>query len=220
MTPRASSRNAIGGENVTTTIEGRERYPVTSLHCRTSGVRSAISGGLLVPASRRPAAGAAGAALRRSPRDRTIDGAQRRWAADRLCVRHLADARSAATSRTRSRVLADEIQLPPKAAIAWSGQYEEMLRVKDDCSRRSADAVPDRHALYLNTRSMVRDVDHPPCGAVLGHRRVLVPLSAWLQHERPVCGSDSLRSRGGRGDRRVHAALSRSRLRAGRRKGG
>jgi len=59
-------------------------------------------------------------------------------------------------------VLADEIQLPPGSAIAWSGQYERC-----SASRRRLLVVvprrcPDVTLLYLNTRSNGEDVDHPP----------------------------------------------------------
>jgi Cu(I)/Ag(I) efflux system membrane protein CusA/SilA len=55
------------------------------------------------------------------------------------------------------RLLAAEVRLPPGIAIAWSGQYEEIIRVKE----RLLVVVPLTLflivlLLYLNTRSMVR----------------------------------------------------------------
>jgi hypothetical protein len=79
-------QNAIGGENVTTTVEGRERYPSTSATCPTSGPTSGRSGSCR---SRRPT----GSGRFRSPSwprwrgHRPVDDPQRGRPADRLCVR-------------------------------------------------------------------------------------------------------------------------------------
>ena len=60
-------------------------------------------------------------------------------------------------SRTPSRVAGERLQLPAGGAIAWSGQYEEMLRVRE----RLLVVVPLTLLLivvllYLNTRSVGR----------------------------------------------------------------
>ena len=49
--PRRRCENAIGGENVTTTVEGRERYPVNVRYMRDFRSDLQASSRVLVPAS-------------------------------------------------------------------------------------------------------------------------------------------------------------------------
>ena len=54
--------NAIGGENVTTTVEGRERYPVNVRYLRDFRSDFSALERILVPGRRRQAANPPGAA--------------------------------------------------------------------------------------------------------------------------------------------------------------
>ena len=150
-------QNAIGGENVTTTIEGRERYPVNVRYM--PDFRSDIGnlGRLLVPASggqrQVPLAQLATITTAKGPsmvrnEDGLLTGYVYIDLGDRDVRSYVDDAK---------RALAAELQLPAGAAIAWTGQYEEMLRVRE----RLLVVVPltlllIAGLLYLNTRSMVR----------------------------------------------------------------
>ncbi len=86
-TAQSVVQNAIGGENVTTTVEGRERYPVNVRYMRdfrsdTDALAQRACAGVGWTAS--DPARRAGA---REGRDRTCDAPQRGWAAHRIRLR-------------------------------------------------------------------------------------------------------------------------------------
>ena len=172
-------QNAIGGENVTTTIEGRERYPVNVRYC--ADFRSDIGdlGAAAGPAAGRAAADPAGAARDDRDDDRAVDDPQRERPAHRLRLRRpRRSRRRAATSRTPKRVVGERLQLPAgvRARLERPVRGDEP-RPRAAARRRAAHALPASSLLlYLNTRSIVEDGDRAARGAVLGDRRVLVPL--------------------------------------------
>jgi Cu(I)/Ag(I) efflux system membrane protein CusA/SilA len=149
--------SAVGGENVTTTIEGRGRYPVNVRYLQD--YRSDLNrlSRVLVPTmdgkTQVPVAQLADIRLRSGPsmlRDEngmlnayvTVD------VAGRDVGSYVAEAK---------QVVRDKIQLPPGYAIVWSGQFEAMERVK----QRLFIVVPLTLfliilLLYLNTRSMTK----------------------------------------------------------------
>jgi copper/silver efflux system protein len=150
-------QNAIGGENVTTTIEGRERYPVNVRFM--SDFRSDVQalGQLPVPASdgRRQIplnhlatiGAATGPAMIRNE-DGLLTGYVYVDLSDRDPSTYVAEAR---------RLLAGAVTLPPGYAMAWSGQFEAMERVRE----RLAVILPITFAcivllLYANTRSCIK----------------------------------------------------------------
>ena len=124
--------SAIGGENVTTTIEGRERYPVNVRYPRE--LRDDID-----QPRPRPRADARRAPRSRSPSSPTSqmvagpgDDPRRERPARRLRLRrHRPAATSAATSRTRSGRSAASSRCRAGYSLEWSGQYENMLRVRE-----------------------------------------------------------------------------------------
>ena len=74
--------------------------------------------------------------------------------------------------------------MPGGYNIAWSGQYEYMIRAQE----RLMIVVPMTLLIifviiYLNTRSVVRNVDRPAVPAPVAGRRVLASVPARLQHE-------------------------------------
>ena len=120
---------ALGGETVTTTVEGRERYPVEVRYAREfrdspeAIGRLLVSGedGVQIPLAQVADIGfAPGAPMIRSEngslndlvsidvRGRDIGG-------------YIAEAR---------RIVADRVQIPPGYRLEWSGQYEAIERVK------------------------------------------------------------------------------------------
>jgi Cu(I)/Ag(I) efflux system membrane protein CusA/SilA len=150
-------QNAIGGETVTTTVEGRQRYPVNVRYMPDFRNEIGALERLLVPASgaQRHVPLAQLATIRATTGPAMIrneDGLLTGYVYVDLAGRdpggYVEDA---------GRMLADKLQLPPGYAISWSGQYEAMLRVR----QRLALVVPLTLSLillllYLNTRSIAR----------------------------------------------------------------
>jgi Cu(I)/Ag(I) efflux system membrane protein CusA/SilA len=149
-------QNAIGGENVTTTIEGRERYPVNVRYMRDFRSDIGDLGRLPVPAAN----GQQQIPLAQLATITTATGPSMVRNEDGLLTGYvyvdLADGDVRGYVEAAKRVLAEAVPLPAGSAIAWSGQYEEMLRVKE----RLLLVVPVTLflivlLLYANTRSLV-----------------------------------------------------------------
>jgi Cu(I)/Ag(I) efflux system membrane protein CusA/SilA len=150
-------QNAIGGENVTTTINGRERYPVNVRFLQD--FRSDISALGRVPVAASdgqrqiPLSQLATIETQTGPSMiRNENGLLTGYVYVDLAGRdpnsYVVEARS---------VVASHVTLPAGYAIAWSGQYEAMQRVR----ARLMLIVPITLAciallLYLNTGSMVK----------------------------------------------------------------
>jgi Cu(I)/Ag(I) efflux system membrane protein CusA/SilA len=123
-------QNAIGGENVTTTVQGRERYPVNVRYMRDFRGDMDSLAGVLVPAMggqrQIPVGQLAGIKVVTGPSMlRNEDGLLTGYVYVDVTGRdpgsYVAEA---------ARVLAEKVQLPPGYAISWSGQYEAMERVR------------------------------------------------------------------------------------------
>jgi Cu(I)/Ag(I) efflux system membrane protein CusA/SilA len=121
---------ALGGEMVTTTVEGRERFGVIVRYPRElRDDPDAIARHVLVP---------------------TMDGAQiplgrwrgelskgapasaprtRCWRPTSMSTRAIAT--SAASCAARSRAVAEQVKFPPGYYATWSGQFEYMERAKE-----------------------------------------------------------------------------------------
>ncbi|MGA2144165.1 MAG: CusA/CzcA family heavy metal efflux RND transporter [Bryobacteraceae bacterium] len=123
--------SAIGGENVSTAIEGLERYPIDVRYYRDD--RSSIGrlGRALVPAMdgrmQIPLAEIASLKMAHGPamlrnENGMLSGYVYVDVSGRDVGRYVADAR---------RAVAREVSLPPGYTIAWSGQYEAMERVRE-----------------------------------------------------------------------------------------
>jgi len=147
---------AVGGENVTTTIEGRERYPVNVRYLRD--YRSSVDRlqRTLVPTmsgAQIPMSQIADIKLVSGPgmiRDENgrLSGYVYVDVAGRDIGSYVADAKAA---------IAKNVQLPPGYTIVWSGQFEFMERVKE----RLWVVIPITLfliflLLYLNTGSTVK----------------------------------------------------------------
>jgi Cu(I)/Ag(I) efflux system membrane protein CusA/SilA len=145
--------SAIGGENVTTTIEGRERYPVNVRYPRELRDDIGRLQRVLVPV-----AGGAQAPLSQLADIELVDGpAMLRDENGFLAGYVFVDI----TGRDvggyvdeAKRVVRDQLDLPQGYVLQWSGQYENMLRVRE----RLKIVVPITLALiflllYANTRS-------------------------------------------------------------------
>jgi len=147
--------SAIGGEDVTTAVRGRERYPVNVRYMRD--FRSDIGSlqRVLVPAGQRQIAlgelaeihASSGPAMIRDENG-MLTGYVYIDLADRDPAGYIAEAGS---------LLRNQLKLQPGYSFTWAGQYEAMTRVKQRLTR----IIPITlglvvFLLYLNTRSAVK----------------------------------------------------------------
>ncbi len=127
---QAAVQNAIGGENITTTVEGRARYPVNVRYMRD--FRSDLES----PRARaRPG--------RRKPQIPLSELAEIKPASGPGMIRDedglltgyvyvdLAGRDPGSYVREAQEVVRGKVSLPPGFAITWSGQYEAMERVNN-----------------------------------------------------------------------------------------
>jgi Cu(I)/Ag(I) efflux system membrane protein CusA/SilA len=154
---QAAVQNAIGGETVTTTIEGRARYPVSVRYLQDFRSDIDTIGQVLVPTDvggrQLPLAQLATVAITTGPSMiRNEDGLTTGYVYVDVAGRD-----PAGYIRDADRALRATLKLPPGYAYFWSGQYEAMERVKE----RLTFVVPITLflifvLLYLNTRSLVK----------------------------------------------------------------
>jgi Cu(I)/Ag(I) efflux system membrane protein CusA/SilA len=150
-------QSAIGGENVTTTVEGRERYPVnvrymadfrTDLAALQRLPVAALEGDRHIPLGQlATVTPVSGPSMIRNE-DGLLTGYVYIDLEGRDPGSYVEEARA---------LLARSISLPAGYAVTWSGQYEAMARVRE----RLRTVVPLTLALivlllYANTKSMVK----------------------------------------------------------------
>jgi len=150
-------QSAIGGENVTTVVQGRDRYPVNIRYMRDFRSDYGALGRVLVPTAEgkrqlplselATIEAVSGPAMIRDE-DGMLTGYVYVDLAGRDPDSYIAEAQA---------LLRENIELPTGYAIAWSGQYEAMQRVK----HRLNVVVPVTLLLiwlliYLNTRSITK----------------------------------------------------------------
>lgn len=150
-------QGAIGGENVTTAIQGRERYPVNVRYMRDFRGDMGALGRVLVPVAEGkkqiPLAHLAEIEVNGGPSMiRDEDGMLTGYVYVDLDGR---DPQSFIDEA--GRLIREKVELAPGYAVSWSGQYEAMRRVKE----RLTVIIPLTLffilvLLYLNTRSMVK----------------------------------------------------------------
>jgi Cu(I)/Ag(I) efflux system membrane protein CusA/SilA len=150
-------QNAIGGENVTTTVEGRERYPVNVRYMRDFRSDTDALARVLVPASE----GRRQIPLGELARVKVASGPAMIRDEDGLLTGYVfVDVAGRDVSSyvdEASRVVREHVKLPPGYAVLWSGQYESMARVR----ARLTYIIPLTLfivfvLLYLNTRSLAK----------------------------------------------------------------
>jgi Cu(I)/Ag(I) efflux system membrane protein CusA/SilA len=154
---QAAIQNAIGGENISTTVQGRERYPVNVRYMRDFRGDLRALGRVLVPT---------GGGQRQIPLEQlaTISASS-----GPAMVRNenglltgyvyvdIAGRDPSSYIEEANRLLREKIKLPQGYALSWSGQYEAMQRVKE----RLTVVVPLTLflifvLLYANTRSLTK----------------------------------------------------------------
>ncbi len=149
--------SAVGGDTVTTTVEGRERYAVNVRYFRDfrsdlAQLRRvaipAMDGRVQVPVSQlADVTLASGPAMLRDENG-MLSGYVYVDVADRDVGSYVAEAK---------RAVSDAVKLPAGYALVWSGQYEAMQRVRE----RLQVVLPVTlflvlMLLYLNTKSMAK----------------------------------------------------------------
>ena len=147
---------AIGGENVSTTVEGRERYPINIRYPRELRDEMDKLGRVLVPTP-----GGAQVPLGQLATLGIVEGpAMIRDENGRLAGYVYIDVDTARRDlggfvKDAKRAVATHLRLPAGYTLQWSGQYEAMERVR----QRMLIIVPltlfvVAFLIYLNTRSM------------------------------------------------------------------
>jgi Cu(I)/Ag(I) efflux system membrane protein CusA/SilA len=149
-------QNAIGGENITTTIEGRARYPVNVRYMRDFRSGLVSLGRVLINAGEGRQVPLSELAV-----IKPTSGPGMIRDEDGLLTGYVyvdAGGRDPGSYvREASEVVRRDVKLPPGFAIAWSGQFEAM----DRASKRlrlvlPATALMILLLLYANTRSVVK----------------------------------------------------------------
>jgi Cu(I)/Ag(I) efflux system membrane protein CusA/SilA len=149
-------QRAIGGENITTTIEGRERYPVNIRYMRDFRADLDALGRVLVAAGgdrQIPLSQLATIKLASGPSMiRNEDGLLTGYVYVDITGVDQGD-----YTREADKAIRQSVRLPAGHSLAWSGQYEVMERV----GKRLAVVVPVTLLLiflllYLNTRSLAK----------------------------------------------------------------
>ena len=148
---------AIGGENVTTTVEGRERYPVNVRYMRDFRSDLGALGRVLVSAKE----GERQIPVSQLASIKTVSGPSMIRNEDGLLTGYVYVDISGRDQNSyieeAGRLLREKVTLPPGYAISWSGQYEAMQRV----NQRLAVVVPLTLflillLLYMNTQSITK----------------------------------------------------------------
>jgi copper/silver efflux system protein len=149
--------NAIGGENVTTAIQGRERYPVNVRYLADFRPDFGALGRVLVPA----AGGQRQIPLNEVASIATVSGPSMIRDEDGLVTGYvyvdLAGRDPGSYVEEASRLLKERIRLPAGYTLLWAGQYEAMQRVRE----RLGWIVPLTLfaiflLLYVNTQSITK----------------------------------------------------------------
>jgi Cu(I)/Ag(I) efflux system membrane protein CusA/SilA len=147
--------SAIGGDTVTTTIEGRERYSVNVRYFRD--YRSdldrlrrvmvpAMDGRMQIPVSQLANVKLVSGPAMLRDENGLLAGYVYVDVAGRDIGGYVTDAK---------RVIAEHVKLPPGYSLSWSGQYEAMQRVKERMKLvLPVTAFLVIMLLYMNTRSL------------------------------------------------------------------
>ena len=203
---------ALGGEAVTTTVEGRERYTVNVRYPRdlrsdpqaiARDVLISMPGGGTVPLGE-----VAKVQLGARPDHRS---APRTASSPSTSSSISTTAISAAMSPTRRKRSPTIVHFPPGTYVQWSGQFEYLERATEKLKivvpRDAADHLP---AALPEFRAADRNADRDAVAAVRARRRPVADVVARLQYVGRGRGRLHRARRRRRRNRRRHADLSRS----------
>jgi copper/silver efflux system protein len=154
---QSAVQNAIGGENITTTIEGRERYPVNVRYMRDFRSDLGAIDRVLISAS----GGQRQIPVAELAQIKIVPGPSMLRDEDGLLTGYvyvdIAESDPASYIQQAAPLIDANVKVAPGYAVAWSGQFESMKRVRE----RLRTIVPCTLLaiallLYLNTRSIVK----------------------------------------------------------------
>jgi len=153
---QAVINSAVGGENVTTTIEGRERYPVNVRYSREFRDDIEKLKRVLVPTAAGQQIPIAEFAEIRKVSGPAMIRNENGLVAGYVYV-DMAGRDVGSYVEEAKKIVAKELKLPQGYALVWSGQYENMIRVKE----RLKVVLPLTIfliclLLYMNTKSVVK----------------------------------------------------------------
>ena len=151
--------NAIGGENVTTTVEGRERYPVNVRYMRDFRSNLDQLQRVLVPTM----GGQQQIPMAQIADIKIVSGPSMLRDENGMLTGYVfidvAGSDIGGYVDKAKHLIHEELNLPAGYALTWSGQYESILRVKE----RLKVVLPITlflilFLLYLNTRSAAKTI--------------------------------------------------------------
>ena len=153
--------SAIGGSNISTTVEGRERYPINVRYAREFREDVETLKRVLVPTpsgSHIPIVQLADIRMVKGPAMiRNESGLLAGYVFIDMAGRDIGTYVKEAKKRVEAKVKEGVLTLPTGYHLVWSGQYENMIRVKE----RLKVVVPVTLfliflLLYMNTQSMIK----------------------------------------------------------------
>ena len=149
--------SAIGGENVTTTVEGRERYPVNVRYMRDYRSDPASLARVLVPVMD----GKTQVPLAQLADIRTVSGPgmlrDENGMLNGYVYVDVAGRDVGSYVEEAKKVVRDNVKLGPGYSLAWSGQYEAMQRVREKLKVvLPLTAFLVIMLLFVNTKSMAK----------------------------------------------------------------
>ncbi|MBI3017174.1 MAG: efflux RND transporter permease subunit [Deltaproteobacteria bacterium] len=148
--------SAVGGENIATTVEGRERYPINVRYAREFRDDIDALKRVLVPTpsgAHIPMAQLADIKMVKGPAMiRNENGLLAGYVYVDMAGRDIGS-----YVKEAKKVVESKVQVPTGYSLVWSGQYENMIRVKE----RLKVVVPVTLfiiflLLYMNTKSMIK----------------------------------------------------------------
>ena len=147
--------SAIGGENVTTTVEGRERYPVNVRYMRDYRNNLDWLGRVLINAGSQQIPMSELADIKITPGPSMIRNEN--GMLDGYVYIDVSGRDLGSYVREAKALVASKVSLPPGYSLTWSGQYESMERVHE----RLKIVIPLTLfaivlLLYINTKSAVK----------------------------------------------------------------
>ncbi len=201
-------QSAIGGMNITTTVEGLERYPVNLRYSRElrdnlpalSAIVVSAPNGQQVPLGQL----ARLEIVKGPPQIKTEQARPNAWV-----YVDLEGIDVGTYVRNAQRAVATGVRVPPGYSLAWSGQYQVHDARSAAAPVRDPDDDGDHLRDHLSEHEIgVQDADRPARRALRAGRRVLADVPAPLQPEHRRVGRDHRPGRRQRGNRRRDAALS------------
>ena len=201
-------QNAIGGENIATTVQGRERYSVNVRYQRDFRSNLEAIGRVLVPV----AGGQKQISLSQLAEVSVASGPAMIRDEDGLLTGYvyvdIAGQDPGGYIEEADRLLRGKLELPAGYAVSLERAVRGDAAGPGAPDGGGARDAPADHPAALSQHPLPgEDVDRAAGGPLFGGGGRLVPLSARLQHEHRRLGGAHRPARGGCRNRRLHAPL-------------